>query len=94
MATTARDTRVRLRGVVVGLLVSVALTTAAMADQFCDGYERGYATGYKRASGSSLDPLAPLCPLQPLKRLNDPESDFEQGYVIGFEQGMMEGHRR
>jgi hypothetical protein len=79
------------------ILVSTFLlvvVTAAYADQFCDGFERGYSAGYKRASGSSLDPLTPLCPLQPLKRLNDPDSDFEHGYIIGFEQGIMAGQAR
>jgi hypothetical protein len=41
-----------------------------------------------------LDPLPPLCPLQPLKRLNDPQSDFEHGYIIGLERGMTEGRHR
>ena len=63
----------------------------AFASEFCNGFERGYITGYKQASGSSLDPLTPLCPLQPLKDLNDPESDFENGYIIGYEKGLGEG---
>ena len=63
----------------------------AYADDFCDGFERGYITGYKQASGSSLDPLTPLCPLQPLKKLSDPESDFEHGYLIGLKKGMRDG---
>jgi len=67
----------------------------AVADssEFCQGFERGYITGYKRASGSSFDPFTPYCPFQPFKAFNDPQSDFEQGYVIGFEKGMQEGHR-
>ena len=81
----------KLLTVVFFLLVA---PTIALAHQFCDGFERGYSTGYKRASGSSLDPLTPLCPLQPLKKLSDPDSDFEQGYVIGLEQGMSHGHRQ
>ena len=68
--------------------------SSAFANQFCDGFERGYVTGYKRASGSSLDPLTPLCPLQPLKRLSDPESDFEHGYVIGLQRGYEAGSSR
>jgi len=79
-------------------LLSIAIMmltlTSARADQFCDGFDRGYIAGYKRASGSSLDPLTPLCPLQPLKRFGDPESDFEQGYIVGLERGMQEGSRR
>lgn len=69
----------------VGMLL--LMTSNAWADQFCNGFERGYVTGYKRASNSSLDPLTPLCPLQPLKRMSDPESDFEHGYVIGLQRG-------
>jgi hypothetical protein len=78
------------------ILVSAFLllaVTIAYADQFCDGFDRGYIAGYKRASGSSLDPLTPLCPLQPLKRFSDPDSDFEHGYIIGFERGLMAGRR-
>jgi hypothetical protein len=78
------------------LLIAILMftLTSARADQFCDGFDRGYIAGYKRASGSSLDPLTPLCPLQPLKRLNDPDSDFEQGYIIGLERGMQAGFSR
>jgi len=77
------------------LLIAILIfaATTAHADEFCDGFDRGYIAGYKRASGSALDPLTPLCPLQPLKRLNDPDSDFEQGYIIGLELGMQEGFR-
>lgn len=70
-----------------------ALSGTAYADQFCAGFERGYAAGYKRASGSGLDPLTPLCPLQPLQKLNDPDSEFEQGYILGLEEGMAEGQQ-
>jgi hypothetical protein len=76
---------------VVLLCLSV---TAALANDFCAGFERGFITGYKRASRSSLDPLTPLCPLQPLKQFGDPDSDFEHGYVIGFERGMIAGSHR
>ena len=76
------------------VIVSLAITTSAIADQFCDGFERGYVAGYKRATGSSLDPLPPLCPSQPLKRLSDPDSDFEHGYIIGYERGVRVAQRR
>lgn len=59
-----------------------------MADDFCDGFEKGYVTGYKQARNTSLDPLTPVCPLQPLKRMSDPESDFEHGYLIGLRKGL------
>jgi hypothetical protein len=68
--------------------------TVVYADQFCDGFERGYITGYKRASGSSLDPIPPICPIQPIKRLSDPDSDFEHGYIIGIERGMVAASQR
>lgn len=72
----------------------IGYATSALADQFCQGFERGYTVGYKRASGSALDPLPPMCPMQPMKGFNDPASDFEHGYIIGFEKGMAEGRRR
>ena len=75
------------------VVLLIANPLFASDGQFCAGFERGYAAGYKRASGSSLDPLTPLCPLQPLKQLNDPDSEYEQGYILGLEQGMAEGHR-
>ncbi len=62
--------------------------SSARADQFCAGFERGFTTGYKQATGSSLDPISPICPLQPLKKLNDPQSDFEFGYIIGLQKAM------
>ena len=66
---------------------------SAFASDFCRGFEHGYSTGYKQASGSSLEPLTPLCPLQPLKGLNDPQSDYEHGYLIGVQKGLREGRR-
>lgn len=75
----------------MGLLVFLMISTNAVASDFCRGFEHGYSTGYKEASGSSLDPLSPLCPLQPLKKLNGPDSDFEQGYLIGLQKGLSEG---
>ena len=69
-------------------LIMLLASMSALADQFCSGFERGYITGYMQATGSSLEPLVPLCPLQPLKRLNDPQSDFEHGYIIGLQRGL------
>jgi hypothetical protein len=72
----------------------VSLTTPVGADQneFCAGYERGYITGYKQSSGSSFDPFPPFCPFQPFKGFNDPESDYEHGYIIGYEDGVRAGY--
>lgn len=72
-------------------LVLILIGSASFASEFCDGFERGYLTGHKQASGSSLDPFVPFCPFQPLKGFNDPESDFEHGYIIGYEKGLSEG---
>ena len=72
-------------------LVLILIGSASFASEFCDGFEEGYATGYKQSSGSSFDPIVPFCPIQPFKGLNDPESDFEHGYIIGYEEGVSEG---
>lgn len=77
--------------ILVAAAIAVALPVSATASEFCQGFERGYITGYQQASGSSLEPLTPLCPLQPLKRLNDPDSDFEHGYLIGLAEGLAKG---
>jgi len=66
-------------------------STSVLASEFCDGFKKGYITGYKQASGSSYDPYTPYCPYQPYKGYNDPESDYEHGYIIGLQQGMQEG---
>lgn len=81
------------------LLASIAVfnlgaSNKALASEFCDGFAKGYVTGYKQASGSSLEPLTPLCPLQPLKGPGDPKSDFEHGYTIGLGDGTAAGSRR
>lgn len=82
------------RAAFVAFGLVVASTMPVLADAFCDGFERGYAAGYMRAANTSLEPLSPLCPLQPLKRFGDPGSDFEHGYIIGLERGMIEGRNR
>jgi hypothetical protein len=63
------------------------------ASDFCRGFERGYIVGYKQSSGSSYDPYVPYCPYQPYKKYNDPQSDYEHGYIIGYEKGLIEGRR-
>lgn len=78
--------------ILLTIFISV-LTVTANADQFCDGFNRGYVVGYMQTSGSSLEPLTPLCPLQPLKGFNDPESDYEHGYILGFQKGIYKGYR-
>jgi hypothetical protein len=80
-----------MRQLVVVFALLIGSTVGALADAFCDGFARGYATGYMRASGTSIEPITPICPIQPIKRLNDPSSDYEHGYVIGFERGMGAG---
>jgi hypothetical protein len=59
--------------------------------EFSKGFEHGYVTGYKKAAGTKINPIVPLCPLQPLKTFGDPDSDYEQGYLIGLEQGIENG---
>ena len=73
------------------LLVAILSSSSAVASDFCAGFERGYITGYKQSSGSSFDPFTPFCPFQPFKRFNDPESDYEHGYIIGYDKGTTEG---
>ena len=72
------------------LSLMLVLATLLSASQFCDGFNQGYITGYKKVHNTSLEPLALLCPLKPLKKLSDPKSDFEFGYIIGFEKAMTE----
>ena len=75
------------------LIISIFSVSSAFADDFCKGFEKGYITGYKQSSGSSFDPFTPFCPFQPMKGFNDPESDFEHGYIIGLGKGMQEGSK-
>ena len=75
-------------------MFAIGIASTADASQFCAGFEHGFASGHMQASGSSLPPLSPLCPLQPLKRLNDPDSDYEHGYIIGLNKGYQKGSRR
>jgi hypothetical protein len=71
----------------------VLFSLSAFADQFCNGFQRGYVTGFMQASGSSLEPLVPMCPMQPMKKMNDPQSDFEHGYLIGLQRGLASGRK-
>jgi hypothetical protein len=72
-------------------LALILVGSPSFASEFCDGFEAGYVTGYKQSSGSSFDPFVPFCPFQPFKGFNDPQSDFEHGYIIGYEKGLKEG---
>ncbi|MGA9855093.1 MAG: hypothetical protein WBR29_07450 [Gammaproteobacteria bacterium] len=78
----------RVLAILTAAAVLLASTPGHAQGGFCDGYQRGYITGYKQASGSSLDPLPPLCPFEPLRTFGDPESDFEFGYTIGYRAGL------
>jgi hypothetical protein len=73
------------------LLIGFSSSIYAGQNQFCAGFERGYVTGHKQSSGSSFAPFTPFCPFQPFKGFNDPKSDYEHGYVIGYEKGVQEG---
>lgn len=79
--------------IAMALLFCLVLPASADIGQFCAGYQKGYAAAYMRAASSGLAPIAPLCPIQPLKGFGDPQSDFEQGYLLGVEDGAMAGHR-
>lgn len=69
----------------VAILISLNVFAT---DLFCKGFEKGYTTRYKKAKNSAFEPFFPL---QPFKKFGDPESDFEQGYIIGSEKGMEKG---
>jgi len=74
-------------------LLAGMFSTSVFASEFCDGFERGYITGYKQSSGSSFELFTPFCPFQPFKGFNDPESNYEHGYIIGYEKGLQEGRK-
>ena len=76
--------------IILSLLILFAGGVASESD-FCKGFGSGYITGYKQASGSSFDPFVPFCPFQPFKGPNDPKSDYEHGYIIGYEKGKKDG---
>ena len=69
---------------VLGLLLS---NNALAASEFCEGFKRGYIAGYKQAHSTGFDPFVPFCPFQPFKKMSDPQSDYEHGYIIGFKKG-------
>ena len=73
------------------LIIGFSSLIHAGGNQFCPGFERGYISGYKQSSGSSFEPFTPFCPFQPFKGFNDPESDYEHGYIIGYEKGLQKG---
>ena len=77
------------------MIVLIGLSSLALASQkqFCPGFERGYISGYKQSSGSGFEPFTPFCPFQPFKGFNDPKSDYEHGYIIGYEKGLREGRK-
>jgi len=82
-----------MKKVIFTILFTGVFSINIFASEFCDGFERGYITGYKQVSGSSYDPYTPYCPYQPYKGYNDPESNYEHGYIIGYEKGLQEGRK-
>jgi len=79
---------------ILAIATLVALfSTNTLASQFCDGFEKGYITGWKQASGKYYDPYTPYCPYKPYKKYNDPDSDYERGYIIGLDKGMKKGRK-
>ncbi len=76
---------------IIVLILASLFTGQAIASDFCDGFEAGYIAGYKQSSGGSYDPYPPYCPYQPHKGYSDPENDEEHGFIIGYEQGLIDG---
>ncbi len=87
---TMRKILAILTSALIGLL---AVHAWADSDEFCLGFEHGYTAGFKRAKKTNIDPFVPICPIQPIKYWGDPESDFEHGFVIGYERGKAEASR-
>ena len=69
-------------------LILFSITSAQAYTQFCNGFKAGYITGYKQAKNTSMTPMVPWCPMQPMKKYSDPQSDFEHGYIIGYQKGL------
>ena len=69
-----------------GFVLMALVATNAMATEFCDGFYAGYKEGWKRESGSIFEPSYPFCPSQPRKTVRDPDSDYEHGREIGYDQ--------
>jgi len=71
------------------IFFTLLFSTSVLASEFCVGFERGYKAGYKKANNTSFDPFVPFCPFQPFKKYGDPQSDYEHGYIIGYDKGSM-----
>ena len=90
----AVDTAFREHAIVQGVLVLVMLLVvlfvapveAARID-WCQGYTQGYVKGYRAATGKTMRPMVPMCPMRSMKRSYDPQDDYENGYLVGYEQG-------
>ena len=82
-----------MKQLLTSVVLVVALSSSVIAGQneFCPGFERGYISGYKQSSSGNFEPFTPFCPFQPFKGFNDPESDYEHGYIIGYEKGLQKG---
>ncbi len=80
-----------MKKLIIITILTMLFSLNAFASDFCKGFEKGYITGYKQSSGSTFDPFPPFCPFPPFKKFNDPESDYEHGYIIGYEEGLKKG---
>lgn len=73
------------------VLILCAGQNQADDSQFCAGFEAGYISGYKKAAQTSFDPIPPYCPVAAAWSISAPESSWDHGYQVGYEQGLNDG---
>lgn len=54
-------------------------------DDYVDGFRNGYIAGYKKFTGSSAACGVPGMPGRRGKRPSDPHSNYDWGFVVGYE---------
>ena len=86
------------------MILSLLSSNVVFADDFCVGFKKGYISGYKKSSNDigckmsdaaksctgPSDLFVPSCPSKLFrnKSSSDPQSDYEYGYVTGYDQGI------
>ncbi len=78
---------------VLGLLLSGnAYAASVNKADFCNGYKRGYGAGYQKATNLPYAKVPIYCPYKQgsnwYKKDSSSQSDFEHGYIIGYEDGL------